>query len=137
MTPSSPPSPSPLPARPVAPRFLRWLTFAFAAFALHFSAATSASAEPASARERLFNDAWRFHLGDAAGAEKPDFADAAWRALDLPHDWSIEGEFSEAHASATGYLPGGTGWYRKHFTLPADKATADPDDKHAPRETPF
>jgi len=118
MTPSSPSSP----ARAAAPRFLRWLVFAFAAVALQFSASASTSAASAPARERLFNDAWRFHLGDAAGAEKPGFADAAWRALDLPHDWSIEGEFSEEHASATGYLPGGTGWYRKHFTLPAETA---------------
>lgn len=88
------------------------------AFTLAFAAPEAVAAAPA--RERLFNDAWRFHLGDAAGAEKPDFADAAWRALDLPHDWSIEGEFSEDHASATGYLPGGTGWYRKQFVLPAD-----------------
>ncbi len=116
MTPSSPSSP----ARAAAPRYLRWLVFAFAAVALHFSASTAAFAAPASARERLFNDGWRFHLGDAVGAEKTDFTDASWRTLDLPHDWSIEGEFSEEHASATGYLPGGTGWYRKHFVLPAD-----------------
>src|SRR6266699_3054408 len=42
-----------------------------------------------------FDHAWRFHLGDVAGAQETAFDDAAWRALDLPHDWSIEGEFSE------------------------------------------
>jgi beta-galactosidase len=41
-------------------------------------------------RERLFDDGWRFHLGDAPGAENPAFDDARWRRLDLPHDWSIE-----------------------------------------------
>ena len=41
-------------------------------------------------RERLFDDGWRFHLGDAPGAENAAFDDARWRRLDLPHDWSIE-----------------------------------------------
>lgn len=76
----------------------------------------------AAGRERLFNDGWRFHLGDSPGAEAADADDADWRALDLPHDWSIEGEFSPDHASGTGFLPGGTGWYRKTFRLPADSA---------------
>jgi len=40
--------------------------------------------------------------------------------LNLPHDWSIEGEFKEDAATkgAGGYLPTGIGWYRKHFTMP-------------------
>ncbi len=41
-------------------------------------------------RERSFDEGWRFHRGDAAGAERPGFPDSAWRLLDLPHDWSIE-----------------------------------------------
>ncbi|MBB5350761.1 beta-galactosidase/beta-glucuronidase [Haloferula luteola] len=68
-------------------------------------------------RETLFTDDWKFHLGDLAGAETPEFADQQWRPVTLPHDWSIEGEFSPDHASATGFLPGGIGWYRKSFTL--------------------
>jgi acyl dehydratase len=67
----------------------------------------------------LFNDDWKFHLGDAPGSERPTADDHAWRAVTLPHDWSIEGPFSEQWASATGYLPGGVGWYRKAFALPA------------------
>ena len=68
-------------------------------------------ATPAAApREQLFNAGWRFLPGDPANAETPDFADAAWHALDLPHDWSIEREFQpEGNASGTGYLPGGIG----------------------------
>ena len=68
-----------------------------------------------------FDHDWRFHLGDVAGAQAPAFADSGWRTLDLPHDWSIEGEFSEQnHAGvAGGALPGGVGWYRKTFTVPA------------------
>jgi beta-galactosidase len=38
----------------------------------------------------------------------------------LPHDWSIEGPFSDEWASATGYLPGGIGWYKKTFNAEAN-----------------
>lgn len=37
-----------------------------------------------------FTSDWRFHPGDITGAEAPSFDDSAWRALDVPHDWSIE-----------------------------------------------
>src|SRR6266480_4628594 len=67
-----------------------------------------------------FDQGWRFHLGDVPGAQDPAFADASWRALDLPHDWSIEGPFSEQNPAgvAGGALPGGVGWYRKSFVVP-------------------
>ncbi|GGF12421.1 hypothetical protein GCM10011383_24530 [Hymenobacter cavernae] len=66
----------------------------------------------------LFNADWKFHKGDVTAGEKADFNDADWRRLELPHDWSIEGPFSQEWASATGYLPGGIGWYRKTFDVP-------------------
>ena len=68
-----------------------------------------------------WDNGWRFHLGDAPGAESPGTPDADWRALDLPHDWSIEGRTSpeESSAGGGGYFPTGTGWYRKTFTAPA------------------
>ena len=68
-----------------------------------------------------FDRGWRFHLGDVPRAQEPGFADTAWRRLDLPHDWSIEGPFSEQNPAgvAGGALPGGIAWYRKAFTLPA------------------
>lgn len=71
-----------------------------------------------------FDTGWRFLKADAAGAEKPDFADAAWRALDVPHDWSIEGPFDEKNSTrgAGAFVPAGVGWYRKHFTVPAGYA---------------
>jgi beta-galactosidase len=81
-------------------------------------------------RDRSFNENWKFFRGDTAGAELPEFKDAQWRLLDLPHDWSIEdlpgeqnedqlGPFSKSSPgnTSTGYTIGGTGWYRKHFTL--------------------
>src|SRR6266446_1776618 len=68
-----------------------------------------------------FDRGWRFHLGDVPGAQDPAFADASWRTLDLPHDWSIEGKFSEQNPAGVGggALPGGVGWYRKTFSVPA------------------
>lgn len=67
-----------------------------------------------------FNQGWRFELGDHAGAEQGAFDDSVWRLLDLPHDWSIEGEFSADHPATPGggALPGGIAWYRKTFSLP-------------------
>ena len=64
-----------------------------------------------------FDFGWKFLRGDVAGAQLPGFADAGWRDVDLPHDWSIEGPFGETEPSAgTGaYLPTGIGWYRKRF----------------------
>ena len=68
-----------------------------------------------------FDDGWLFFKGDATGAEQTGFADSAWRALNVPHDWSIEGPFDQNAPTLGngGYLPAGIGWYRKHFTLPA------------------
>lgn len=67
-----------------------------------------------------FNEGWSFQLGDVSGAEKMDFDDGAWRRLTLPHDWSIEQDFTHSVSSEIGHLPGGTGWYRKAFTLPKE-----------------
>ena len=87
-------------------------------------------AHAADVRERQSFDAgWRFTKGDPAGSAAPDavsqpaFDDAAWRKLDLPHDWGVEGPFKQEYPGETGKLPWwGVGWYRKHFTLPAADA---------------
>lgn len=67
-----------------------------------------------------FCKGWRFHLGDITGGQEGGLDDSHWRLLDLPHDWSIEGEFSKDNPAGPGggALPGGTGWYRKTFTVP-------------------
>lgn len=62
-----------------------------------------------------FNEGWLFNLNDVKEASLPEYTDSTWRRLSLPHDWSIEGTYSPDLASGTGYLPGGIGWYRKHF----------------------
>lgn len=79
--------------------------------------------ETASDNRRLdFTADWAFRLGDDTTAARPEYNDADWRMLNLPHDWAVEGEFSRDNPSGTGggALPGGVGWYRKTFT--ADKA---------------
>jgi beta-galactosidase len=100
-------------------RFARTFAPAVAALAL--------AAGPALAqRQRLSMDpGWRFALGDTTGAERPDFDDRAWRRLDLPHDWSIEGTMRQdaPGGGRMGFYPGGVGWYRKAFRLPAGGGT--------------
>ncbi|QGZ38087.1 beta-galactosidase [Pseudoduganella flava] len=103
------------------PRLAALAAFCLAALPAAFSAAAADGP-----RERLsFNADWRFHKGEPAAGKADDgaFNDAAWRKLDLPHDWGIEGPFKQEYAGETGKLPWwGVGWYRKHFTLPADDA---------------
>jgi beta-galactosidase len=102
------------------------------------------SSGKAAQRLQPFNALWRFHRGDADNASAAAFADAHWRIVDVPHDWSIEdisgvGGADEAvwsegtnpvrigpfdlYASegqtATGWTVGGVGWYRKSFSKPA------------------
>lgn len=78
-----------------------------------------------SARERVcFDSDWLFCLDDSAQMASVNYNDAKWRKLDLPHDWAIEGDFMPSNPSGAGggALPGGVGWYRKHFTVEkADK----------------
>ena len=71
---------------------------------------------------KKFNDGWLFSLSDDSLSASVSYDDSKWRKLDLPHDWSIEGQLSPSLASCTGYLPGGIGWYRKHFQLTDEAA---------------
>jgi beta-galactosidase len=79
-----------------------------------------ANSNPRPGRTASFNDQWQFNLGDVQNGHDPGLDDSRWRTLNLPHDWSIEGQFSEKHPATPGggALPGGIGWYRKTFTLP-------------------
>ena len=70
---------------------------------------------------KKFNENWLFSLSDDSLSTSVSYDDSKWRKLDLPHDWSVEGQLSPSLASCTGYLPGGIGWYRKHFQV-TDKA---------------
>jgi beta-galactosidase len=75
------------------------------------------------AQDRIsFNENWKFQLNDKLGAEQVQFEDADWRVLNIPHDWSIEGEYNEDNpmGGQCGYLPAGIGWYRKTITVPVE-----------------
>ncbi len=91
-------------------------------------------------RESFSLDAnWRFHLGDilpppvgdtktyfrvkaggACGAADPNFDDAEWRLVNLPHDWAVEGGFDRTANMDHGYRATGIGWYRRSFVLPRE-----------------
>ena len=70
-----------------------------------------------SVRTQNFNENWKFYLGDASGAEGEQFDDSAWKNVDLPHDYSIDQEYTTAGEAESGYKLGGIGWYRKSFTV--------------------
>ena len=74
----------------------------------------------AQSRKIISMDAnWRFHKGDVTGAELSSFHDADWRQLNIPHDWSIEGENLRDNpgGGSIGFFPTGIGWYRKTFDV--------------------
>lgn len=81
-------------------------------------------------KRESFNEGWKFiryfYSSDEPvssgrepeGLQFPEADDKSWRALDLPHDWAIEGPFSDSLENNTGLLPWkGIGWYRKSFTI--------------------
>jgi beta-galactosidase len=96
--------------------------------------------QPASGRMQPFDSDWLFIRQNAVDAQAPAYDDSGWRKLDLPHDWTIEdlpkpenagdsgrvvsGPFDSESVGGinTGYTVGGTGWYRKHFTMPTEAA---------------
>ena len=78
------------------------------------------------ARERQnFDAGWLFLLADSAQMSDADYQDSWWRRLDVPHDWAIEGDFyvSNPSGASGGALPGGVGWYRKHFSINQESIT--------------
>jgi beta-galactosidase len=107
------------------PTLLLAALIAFPASLFGQSAAPAAAAAPKPRVIQQFTAGWRFIQSDAPGAEKPDFDDSSWRAVTLPHDWSIAGPFTEDAPSrgAGAFAPTGIGWYRKAFTVSAAEAT--------------
>lgn len=69
-------------------------------------------------RETNFNEDWKFYLGTSGSAQKVGFDDSGWDHVSLPHDFSISQSFTTSGEAESGFLPGGTGWYRKTFVLP-------------------
>ena len=61
------------------------------------------------------------------GPYSEKFDDSAWRPVQLPHDWVVDLPFAPEASHSHGYKTVGwqwpetsVGWYRKHFTVPAD-----------------
>ena len=98
---------------------MRILKVLVAVFFVWFS--TQLSAQVSFGQPELINNDWKFVLGDQSDAQNVDFKDNRWRKVDLPHDWSVQGQLSPTLASCTGYLPGGIGWYRKTINVPESK----------------
>jgi beta-galactosidase len=100
------------------------------------SAAVSAALAAAGPRRRELMDAhWLFQAQRVSPSHHPlaarqaasvaipetaaDFNDAAWRVVQLPHDYIVEGKYSPKAHRGHGFLPVYPAWYRKHFHLPA------------------
>jgi beta-galactosidase len=73
------------------------------------------------ARETMSLDrSWRFHLGDVADAVAAGYDDRDWRTVDVPHDYAVEGEFTQKNPFV---YPGmNTSWYALHGFLPIQPA---------------
>ena len=80
---------------------------------------------------------WRFSLceDDACAQGSPascpegawcaaSLDDDAWRRVDVPHDFVVEGTFNNESDMAHGYLPFGVGLYRKALAVSAAEAKA-------------
>ncbi len=74
-------------------------------------------------REKInFNEGWSFMLDDNTAYSTKDYDHSAWRMLDVPHDWSIEGAYDKNNpmGGTAGYLPAGIAYYRKTIAVPAE-----------------
>ncbi len=95
-----------------------------------FSCSKNTNNEIAS-RYRELNSNWKFIRDSVPNAQNPELDDSQWTSVDLPHDFSMKnipgedgpdkvGPFSKTapgNGNSTGQIPGGTGWYRKEFTI--------------------
>ena len=62
---------------------------------------------------------WKFAQGAHPDAYKPEFNDASWQTISVPHDWAIAGPFNPDGDGNTAKLPWkGEGWYRYEMKMP-------------------
>lgn len=74
---------------------------------------TGGTSTPGNRQTLNFNQSWKFQRSDATGAQATTYSDASWSSVGLPHSFSLPYFLSSQFY--TGY-----GWYRKHFTVPAE-----------------
>ena len=75
-----------------------------------------------------FDSGWQFSLMPSTNSNDMSMpSDGTFRPVDLPHDWSVESDFIKDAPAGNdgGYLPTGTGWYKKTFQVPADDKGKD------------
>lgn len=102
------------------PYSVRFLAAALGVFALM---AVGCTQHDGSRKVTRLTDEWRFVLADTTSAfdfaYDMDYDDSEWQTVRVPHDWAIEGDFSENNPSGVGggALPGGLGWYRRHVEM--------------------
>jgi len=100
-------------------KYLKYFIFIIFVLTILISACQSTSEDTVRTKEK-FNSGWQFINQDIENGQDPGYDDSAWRKVDLPHDWAIEGPFSKEVYFQGGFLPyPGVGWYRKIFDLQA------------------
>lgn len=71
---------------------------------------------------------WRFQKGDVDGAANPDFDDAQWERVDIPHSWNARDVYDQRNVhdgvDILEWYYRGPAWYRTSFRLPDDFADA-------------
>jgi beta-galactosidase len=86
----------------------------FIAVASVFTTFKARAAKESKVREVINIDKqWKFHEGELSGAYLPEFQDANWAKVDVPHDWRIHDKYGKENEKRAGNLPTGIGWYRK------------------------
>ena len=92
--------------RPVTRLVCRW-AFGLCALLVSFTVL---------ARETTpLTEMWLFQKGDETNAASPDFADANWQKISLPHCWGWE------EAQTTGKYYRGPGWYRRELVMQPER----------------
>jgi beta-galactosidase len=108
----------------------RNLFFTFITLLITFCLCNTTQAQNTQRTRESFDQGWKFIKyfnawnesvttdKEPENLQSPAVNDNSWRSLDVPHDWAIEGPFSDTLENNTGLLPWkGIGWYRKHFTI--------------------
>lgn len=80
----------------------------------------TAEAQTSFGKAERIDNGWLFRLQDDSNAMNFDYDDSRWQRVIVPHDWGVTQPMSPDRGSCQGYLPGGIGWYRHHFTPKAE-----------------
>ena len=98
----------------------KYITYIIAVFFLLTGAESCIAPikENGTRRTSDFNWDWKFALLNDTETFDDIKSEPDWKAVRLPHDWSVEHAFDSINGDgATAYLPGGRGTYKKVFNL--------------------